>query len=113
MAEFETVNSFPAVDQARIAARNYGRSCLDAFSAAYSATLSCLTTTLGHCIPSLRRSAPRDTLYDWEDDTDARWSDELERLLDSEGQAGEDPTSALSVILSRLPFIRGGASIPY
>jgi hypothetical protein len=105
MAEFETVNSFPVVDQARLAARNYGRSCLDGLSTAYVATLDFITSTLGQCIPSLRR--PHDTSYDWEDDTDARWSDELERLLDSEGQTGEESSNALSMILSRLPFVRG------
>jgi hypothetical protein len=114
MAEYETVNSFPVVDQARIAARNYGRSILEVLNTAYETTLSCLSDSLSRCIPSLRRSFPHDTAYDWEDDNDdARWSDELERLLDTEGQAVEDSSNTLSVILSRLPFIRRGANIPY
>ena len=114
MAEYETVTSFPAVDQARLAAWNYGRSCLEALSTAYEATTSCLGDSFSHCLPSLRRSLRHETSYDWEDDNnDGRWSDELDRLLDSEGQAGEDSTSALSVILSRLPFVRGGSTLPY
>ena len=113
MAEYETVNSFPVVDHARQAARNYGRSCMEAVSTAYQTTLVCLTNSLSHCLPSLRRMSPHDQSYDWEDENDARWSDELERLLDSEGQAGEDSGNALSTVLSRLPFIRGGSSIPY
>jgi hypothetical protein len=113
MAEYETVNSFPVVDQARQAARNYGLSCLEAFSTAYQTALSCITDSIAHCIPSLRRTFPHDSSYDWEDDNDARWSDELERLLDSEGQTGEDSSNALSMILSRLPFIRGGSSMSY
>jgi len=113
MAEFETINSFPVVDQVRLAARNWGRSFLEGLSTAYEATTSCLNNSFGHCLPSLRRLQPRDSVYDWEDDTDARWSDELERLLDSEGQQGEDSTNTLSTILSRLPFIRGGSGIPY
>jgi len=113
MAEYETVNSFPVVDQARLAARNYGRSCVDALSRVYQTVASCLTDSLAYCIPSLRRAFPQDSSYDWEDDNDARWSDELERLLDSEGQAGEDSSNALSAILSRLPFIRGVSSVPY
>ena len=112
MAEYETVQSFPVVDHARQAARNYGRSVLDGLSAVYEAMLSCFNDSIGYCIPSLRRNITYDTSYSWEDDTDARWSDELERLLDSEGQAGEDSTNALSKILTRLPFIRG-SSIPY
>jgi hypothetical protein len=114
MAEYETVNSFPVVDQARIAARNYGRSLLEALTTAYEATISCLNDSLSHCLPSLRRPLPHDATYDWEDDNDdTRWSDELERLLDSEGQTGEDSSNTLSVILSRLPFIRGSTTIPY
>lgn len=114
MAEYETINSFPAVDQARLAARNYGRSVLEALSTAYEATVTCLSDSLSRCLPSLRRSIPHDTTYNWEDDNDdARLSDELERLLDSEGQTGEDSSNALSVILSRLPFIRQSVSIPY
>src|ERR1700736_1818388 len=106
MAEYETVNSFPVVDQARIVARSYGRSCFEALTKAYDATTSCLSDSLGQCLPTLRRSHPHDPTYDWEDDTEGRWSDELERLLDSEGQTGEDSTNTLSVILSRLPFVR-------
>jgi len=113
MAEYETVNSFPVVDQARAAARSYGRSILEAFNRAYQATAVCLSDSFGHCIPSLRRASPHDQSYDWEDETDPRWSDELERLLDTEGQSGEDSSNALSMILSRLPFVRGGSSIPY
>ena len=113
MAEYETVNSFPVVDQARLAARNYGRSLLEALNSAYEATLSCCNDSLSHCLPHLRRPLPHDPSYDWEDDPDPRWSDELERLLDSEGQSGEDSSNALSVILSRLPFVRGGSGIPY
>jgi hypothetical protein len=114
MAEYETVTSFPAVDQARLVAWNYGRSFLEALSTAYEATTSCLGDSVSHCLPSLRRSFRHETSYDWEDDNnDGRWSDELDRLLDSEGQAGEDSTSALSVILSRLPFVRGGSTLPY
>jgi hypothetical protein len=115
MAEYETVNSFPVVDQARLAARNYGRSVLEALSTAYDTTLNCLADSLSRCLPSLRRSLPRDTTYDWRDDhdDDARLSDELERLLDSEGQTGEDSSNTLSVILSRLPFVRRSSSIPY
>jgi hypothetical protein len=114
MAEYETVNSFPVVDQARIVARNYGRSLLEALTTAYEATISCLNDSLSHCLPSLRRPLPHDVTYDWADDNDdTRWSDELERLLDSEGQTGEDSSNTLSVILSRLPFIRGSTTIPY
>jgi len=113
MAEYETVNSFPAVDQARQVARSYGRSCLEALKPAYEAITSCLDQSLSYCLPSLRRSFPHDSEYDWEDDIDGRWSDELERLLDSEGQPGEDSSNTLSVILSRLPFGRSGTSVPY
>lgn len=114
MAEYETVNSFPVVDQARLAARNYGRSLLEAVTTAYETALSCIGDSLSHCLPSLRRSYAHDATYDWEDDNDdARLSDELERLLDSEGQTGEDSSNTLSVILSRLPFVRGGTAIPY
>lgn len=113
MAEYETVTSFPVVDQARLAARNYGRSFLEALSTAYEATTACLGDTLSHCLPQLRHSFRHETSYDWEDDNNGRWSDELDRLLDTEGQAGEDSTSALSVILSRLPFVRGGSNLPY
>lgn len=108
MAEYETVNSFPAVDQARLAARNYGRQILERLSTAYNTTFTCLQDTFSYCFPSLRRSSANDPSYDWEDDHDARWSDELERLLDTEGQTGEEPSNALSTILSRLPFIRVG-----
>jgi len=113
MAEFETVNSFPFVDQARLAARNWGRSFSEGLSTAYEATTSCFNSTIAQCLPSLRRVHTRDTPYDWEDDTDTRWSDELERLLDSDGHQGEDSSNALSTMLSRLPFVRGGSSIPY
>jgi hypothetical protein len=113
MAEYETVNSFPVVDQARLAARNWGRSFLEGLSNAYEATSTCINNSLGHCLPSFRRIQIRDTPYEWEDDTDARWSDELERLLDTDTHQGEDSTNALSNILSRLPFIRGGSSMPY
>ena len=115
MAEYETVNSFPVVDQARLAARNYGRSVLEALHTAYEAATACLTDSLSTCFPSLRRSpyAHHDPSYDWEDDDNARWSDELERLLDSEGQGHEDSGTALSAILSRLPFIRGGGGVTY
>src|SRR5271170_3455711 len=115
MAEYETVNSFPVLDEARIAARNYGRSLLEGLTSAYETTILCCNETLSHCLPHFRRPFPHnDTSYDWEDDTeDPRWSDELERLLDSEGQTGEDSSNTLSVILSRLPFVRGGSSIPY
>lgn len=114
MAEYETINSFPVVDQARLAARNYGRSVLEALSTAYETTLTCLSDSISRCLPSLRRSTPHDTTYDWEDDNDdTRLSDELERLLDSEGQTGEDSSNTLSVILSRLPFVRQSVSIPY
>jgi len=114
MAEYETVNSFPVVDQARLAARNWGRSLIEGFSAAYNATAVCMNNTLAHCLPSFRRTHARDTtMYGWEDDNDARWSDELERLLDSDGHQGEDSSNALSNILSRLPFVRGGTSMPY
>jgi len=113
MAEYETVNSFPVVDQARLAARNYGRSILEALHTAYEAATACLTDSLSTCFPSLRRS-PCDPSYHWEEDDDnARWSDELERLLDSEGQGHEDSGTALSAILSRLPFIRGGSGVTY
>jgi hypothetical protein len=113
MAEYETVNSFPVVDQARLAARNYGRQLLEGLTTAYETTVSCLNDSLSHCLPFLRRTFPHDATYNWEDDTDARWSDELERLLDSEGQNGEDSSNTLSVILSRLPFVRGSTTIPY
>ena len=115
MAEYETVNSFPVLDEARLAARNYGRSLLEALNSAYETTLLCCNDSLSHCLPHLRRPFPHnDVSYDWEDDTeDPRWSDELERLLDSEGQTGEDSSNTLSVILSRLPFVRGGSAIPY
>src|ERR1700733_13543347 len=112
MAEYETVTSFPALDEARNVARNYGRSALDALTKAYEATTSCLGDSLNHCLPSLRRTH-HDPTYDWEDDTEGRWSDELERLLDSEGQTGEDSPNTLSVILSRLPFVRSAAALPY
>jgi hypothetical protein len=113
MAEYETINSFPVVDQARQVARSYGRSCLEALNTAFEATLSCLDQSLSHCLPSLRRSLPHSTEYDWEDDNEGRWSDELERLLDNEGQPGDDSSNTLSVILSRLPFVRGGPPLPY
>src|SRR5271155_5490372 len=114
MAEYETVNSFPVLDEARLAARNYGRSLLEALTSASETTLQCCNDSLSHCLPHLRRPPHNDTSYDWEDDTeDPRWSDELERLLDSEGQTGEDSSNTLSVILSRLPFVRGGSAIPY
>jgi hypothetical protein len=112
MAEYETVQSYPVVDQARQAARNYGRSILEGLSTAYQATLSCFNDSIGYCFPSLRRSLPHETPYAWEDDTDARWSDELDRLLDTEGQSAEESSNALSKILSHLPFVRG-SSIPY
>ena len=117
MAEYETVNSFPVVDQARLAARNYGRSILEALHTAYEAATACLTDSVSTCFPSLRRSpyTHHDASYDWEeeDDDNARWSDELERLLDSEGQSHEDSSNALSTILSRLPFIRGAGGVTY
>ena len=113
MAEYETINSFPVVDQARQVAWNYGRSCLEALKPAYEAITSCLDQSLSYCLPSLRRTLHHDSEYDWEDDNDGRWSDELERLLDSEGQPGEDSSNTLSVILSRLPFGRSGTAIPY
>lgn len=116
MAEYETVNSFPVLDEARLAARNYGRSLLEALNSAYETTVTFCNDSLSHCLPHLRRSHPHNndpSYVDWEDDTDPRWSDELERLLDSEGQTGEDSSNTLSVILSRLPFVRGGTSIPY
>jgi len=113
MAGYETVNSFPVVDQARAAARSYGRSILEACTKAYQTSVVCLNDSFGQCIPSLRRALPHDQSYDWEDDNDPRWSDELERLLDSEGHTAEDSGNALSVILSRLPFVRGGSTIQY
>lgn len=106
------MTSYPVVDQAREAARNYGHSFLNALSTAYQSTLTCFRDTLAYCIPSFQRPSSYGPTYDWEDDTDAQWSDELERLLDTEGHSGEDATNALSTILSRLPFIRGTA-IPY
>jgi len=116
MAEYETVNSFPVVDQARLAALNYGRSVLEVLKTAWEATTVCVADSLNHCIPTLRlNTRQHDNSYDWEDDPDdGRWSDELERLLDTEGQShGENSGNALSVILSQLPFIRAGSSIPY
>jgi hypothetical protein len=114
MAEYGTINSFPVVDQARLAARNYGRSLLEALHTAYETATACLSDTLAPCFPALRlhHRPPHDASYDWteEDDDAARWSDELERLLDSEGQAHEESGNALSAILSRLPFTRG---LPY